>query len=189
MGGSRVCHFCLLRGSLFKQMGSNSCSTPVSSVTSAFLQVLNTYSDTFGQGHQSVRKPHDLATAVSLPDRNYTKLAKVKQLAHVATLLSCRGARMHVSEQLGSFIIPRHQQKLQGWVCKHASAFHSNSVTVQTSVLEIMLSVSLVQLPTYAFLVCTCSTVASEKTFLNDPSRLSIVLKHLSGHPPVDFLI
>lgn len=58
---------------------------------------------------------------------------------------------MHVSEQLGSFIIPRHEQKLQGWVRKHASAFHSNSVTVQASLREIMLSVSRLQLPTYGF--------------------------------------
>lgn len=83
---------------------------------------------------------------------------------------------MHVSEQLASFIIPRHQQKLQGRACKHASAFHRNWVTVQLSLLEMMLS--MLQLPAYTLLVCTRLTVASEKTFLNDPSRLPIVLEH-----------
>lgn len=88
----------LLTGSLFKQTRYNSW---------AFWEVLSPRSDTIGQGYQYVWKPHDLAAVLSLPDPNYRKLAsEVKKLARVATLATCRGVRMHASEQHGSFSVP-----------------------------------------------------------------------------------
>lgn len=140
LGGSRVCHFSLWRGSLFKQMGSDSCSTPV--------RRFHTPKVT----RQSARKPHDLATAISLPGPNDMKLAKVKELAHVAPLLTCGGARVHVSQQLGSFIISRNYR---------AGPVNAPVLfTVTRSRLEMLLSASLSQLPAYTFLISTCSTVA-----------------------------
>lgn len=119
----------LLTASLFKQTRSNSCRAPLAATSWAFQEVLSPKSDAFGQGYQSAWKPHDLAAVISLPDPNYRKLASVvKKLAHVATLPTCRGVRMHVSEQQGSFAVPLHQQKLHGWSCKHASALHSNAI-------------------------------------------------------------
>lgn len=131
----------LLTGSLFKQTRYNSCGAPVTAVSWAFWEVLSPKSDTFGQGYQSVWKPHDLAAVISLPDPNYRKLAsEVKKLAHVATLATCRGVRMHASEQLGSFTVSLHQQKLHGWSCKHSSALHSN--TIRNDVISVTVAVS-----------------------------------------------
>lgn len=143
----------LLIGSLFKQTGSNSCRTPATSVSRAFEEVLSPKSDTFAW------KPHDLAAVISLPHPNYRKLAsEVKKLADVATLPTCRGVRMHVSEQHDSGIASLHQQKSHGWSCKHSSALPSNSATP----FKTMLSAPLLRLPAYTLLVCTCSTVTSD---------------------------